>query len=156
MPRTSSSSSGNRDDAPGKPGLMGSLSRFWHASQTQALPFHVKNVLIALFAAAFICRRLYRLRTAPGGLYVCLSTLLEPLAETACTDWHIQILTIAEPFHRMFSLDNIAIQFPHAAIERVPVSTSPPPFTPLRWSHLHLRLLFPFILDVSARNLLTV
>ncbi|KAL8910372.1 MAG: hypothetical protein Q9171_004326 [Xanthocarpia ochracea] len=31
------------------------------------------------------------------------------------------ILTIAEPFHRMFSLDNIAIQFPHAKVERVPV-----------------------------------
>jgi diacylglycerol diphosphate phosphatase/phosphatidate phosphatase len=29
----------------------------------------------------------------------------------------------AEPFHRMFSLDNLAIQFPHAEIERVPVST---------------------------------
>ncbi|KAL8786633.1 MAG: hypothetical protein Q9213_002662 [Squamulea squamosa] len=31
------------------------------------------------------------------------------------------ILTIAEPFHRMFSLDNIAIQFPHTKVERVPV-----------------------------------
>ncbi|KAL8860512.1 MAG: hypothetical protein Q9178_003171 [Gyalolechia marmorata] len=31
------------------------------------------------------------------------------------------ILTIAEPFHRMFSLDDIAIQFPHAEVERVPV-----------------------------------
>jgi len=28
-----------------------------------------------------------------------------------------------EPFHRMFSLDNIALQFPHAAVERVPVSS---------------------------------
>ncbi|KAL8655140.1 MAG: hypothetical protein Q9226_003164 [Calogaya cf. arnoldii] len=74
MARTSSSSSENTDDPPEKRGLMGSLSRFWHASQTQALPFLVKI-----------------------------------------------ILTIAEPFHRMFSLDNIAIQFPHAAIERVPV-----------------------------------
>ncbi|KAL8674565.1 MAG: hypothetical protein Q9168_001008 [Polycauliona sp. 1 TL-2023] len=38
------------------------------------------------------------------------------------------ILSIAEPFHRMFSLDNIAIQFPHAKIERVPVSTGSLPF----------------------------
>ena len=30
---------------------------------------------------------------------------------------------IVEPFHRMFSLDNIAIQFPHAEVERVSVGT---------------------------------
>ena len=29
---------------------------------------------------------------------------------------------LLEPFHRMFSLDNLAIQFPHAEVERVPVS----------------------------------
>lgn len=33
----------------------------------------------------------------------------------------IFIQTIAEPFHRMFSLDDLAIQFPHADVERVPV-----------------------------------
>lgn len=33
------------------------------------------------------------------------------------------MILLVEPFHRMFSLDNIAIQFPHAEIERVPVST---------------------------------
>lgn len=27
-----------------------------------------------------------------------------------------------EPFHRMFTLDDIAIQYPYAAVERVPVS----------------------------------
>ena len=32
---------------------------------------------------------------------------------------------LLEPFHRMFSLDNLAIQFPHAEIERVPVSKLP-------------------------------
>ncbi|CAL8578931.1 hypothetical protein XPA_004696 [Xanthoria parietina] len=32
---------------------------------------------------------------------------------------YVFILMIAEPFHRMFSLDNIAIQYPHAEIERV-------------------------------------
>ncbi|EOD52517.1 putative mfs multidrug protein [Neofusicoccum parvum UCRNP2] len=31
------------------------------------------------------------------------------------------ILFFVEPFHRMFSLDNLAIQFPHAEIERVSV-----------------------------------
>ncbi|KAL8719805.1 MAG: hypothetical protein Q9225_003240 [Loekoesia sp. 1 TL-2023] len=34
---------------------------------------------------------------------------------------YILIQTIAEPFHRMFSLDDLAIQFPHAEVERVPV-----------------------------------
>lgn len=33
------------------------------------------------------------------------------------------MLLLVEPFHRMFTLDNIAIQFPHAEVERVPVST---------------------------------
>lgn len=32
------------------------------------------------------------------------------------------MLLLVEPFHRMFTLDNIAIQFPHAEVERVPVS----------------------------------
>lgn len=35
---------------------------------------------------------------------------------------YILIEMVAEPFHRMFSLDNIAIQFPHAKVERVPVT----------------------------------
>lgn len=36
-----------------------------------------------------------------------------------------QIQVLVEPFHRMFSLDNISIQYPHAAVERVPVSMQP-------------------------------
>ncbi|KAF2128644.1 PAP2-domain-containing protein [Dothidotthia symphoricarpi CBS 119687] len=35
---------------------------------------------------------------------------------------YIWIQFLAEPFHRMFSLDNLAIQYPHAEIERVSVS----------------------------------
>ncbi|KAK3175289.1 hypothetical protein OEA41_002536 [Lepraria neglecta] len=31
------------------------------------------------------------------------------------------IQLVVEPFHRMFSLDNISIQYPHAEVERVPV-----------------------------------
>ena len=30
-----------------------------------------------------------------------------------------------EPFHRMFSLNNIALQYPHADVERVPLCTCP-------------------------------
>jgi diacylglycerol diphosphate phosphatase / phosphatidate phosphatase len=33
------------------------------------------------------------------------------------------MVLLMEPFHRMFSLDDIGIQFPHAEVERVPVST---------------------------------
>ena len=32
-----------------------------------------------------------------------------------------QTQLIVEPFHRMFSLDNISIQYPHADVERVSV-----------------------------------
>ncbi len=34
---------------------------------------------------------------------------------------------LVEPFHRMFSLDNLAIQYPHAEKERVSVCTYPLP-----------------------------
>ena len=37
----------------------------------------------------------------------------------------LQIEVLVEPFHRMFSLDNISIQYPHAAVERVSVSMTP-------------------------------
>ena len=33
---------------------------------------------------------------------------------------------VGEPFHRMFSLDNRGIQYPHAVVERVPVSMQHP------------------------------
>jgi hypothetical protein len=39
-----------------------------------------------------------------------------------------------EPFHRMFSLDNLSIQYPHAEVERVSVSTSSSPF----FSHIRV------------------
>lgn len=45
-----------------------------------------------------------------------------------------------EPFHRMFSLDNLAIQYPHAIVERVPVCKS-------------ARLLYPLsIKDILAES----
>ncbi|KAF2012629.1 PAP2-domain-containing protein [Aaosphaeria arxii CBS 175.79] len=37
------------------------------------------------------------------------------------TGW-ILLIMFVEPFHRMFSLDNLAIQFPHAEVERVSVT----------------------------------
>ncbi|KAF2760296.1 acid phosphatase/Vanadium-dependent haloperoxidase [Pseudovirgaria hyperparasitica] len=35
---------------------------------------------------------------------------------------YLLIVLFVEPFHRMFSLDNIAIQYPHALVERVSVT----------------------------------
>jgi diacylglycerol diphosphate phosphatase/phosphatidate phosphatase len=35
-----------------------------------------------------------------------------------------QIQFLAEPFHRMFFLDNLAIGYPHAEVERVSVCAS--------------------------------
>lgn len=32
-----------------------------------------------------------------------------------------KIVSMIEPFHRMFSLDNLSIQYPHADVERVSV-----------------------------------
>lgn len=40
-----------------------------------------------------------------------------------------QIQAFVEPFHRMFTLDNVSLQYPHAAVERVPVSTQPSTFS---------------------------
>lgn len=36
----------------------------------------------------------------------------------------IKVQFFVEPFHRMFSLDNLSIQYPHATVERVPVCES--------------------------------
>lgn len=130
MPQTGFYSSRNKNEATESGGLIGSLSRFWHVRQIPTLHLIVILVSINLSIAAVLCRRLHGLRTAFGGLYVCRYSMVKPRTWTACADWDIQILTIAEPFHRMFSLDNIAIQFPHAAVERVPVSTNAPSFLP--------------------------
>jgi len=60
------------------------------------------------------------------------------------TGW-ILIIIFIEPFHRMFYLSNLAIQFPHAEIERVPV-----PwlfiyalFIPLTLTILYITVLYP-------------
>ncbi|KAI4174450.1 MAG: hypothetical protein LQ348_006382, partial [Seirophora lacunosa] len=53
------------------------------------------------------------------------------------------VQTIAEPFHRMFSLNDIAIQFPHAEVERVPV----------RYNILYSAVL-PFIILILSTTLL--
>ncbi|KAL1625930.1 hypothetical protein SLS56_007076 [Neofusicoccum ribis] len=45
----------------------------------------------------------------------------EYLGLAALVAMYILIQFFVEPFHRMFSLDNLAIQFPHAEIERVSV-----------------------------------
>lgn len=46
----------------------------------------------------------------------------------------LQIQFFVEPFHRMFSLNDLRISFPHAEVERVPLST---PLTPPPSNHHH-------------------
>lgn len=49
-----------------------------------------------------------------------------------------QIQILVEPFHRMFTLDDISIQYPHADPERVPPSTpTPSPLPRLPSNHAH-------------------
>ncbi|KAI9715730.1 MAG: hypothetical protein M1828_000745 [Chrysothrix sp. TS-e1954] len=59
----------------------------------------------------------------------CLGTLARLWRKSYASDYiaiacilvaFMLIETFVEPFHRMFSLDNIAIQYPHAEVERVP------------------------------------
>lgn len=38
-----------------------------------------------------------------------------------------QLAFFVEPFHRMFVINDLNISYPHAEIERVPVSTGNPP-----------------------------
>lgn len=73
---------------------------------------------------AIICCRLRWLCAASDGIYSCL---LPQVRKFTCAraDLLRKIQTVVEPFHRMFSLDNMAIQFPHAAVERVPASMDP-------------------------------
>ncbi|KAL8736705.1 MAG: hypothetical protein Q9166_000071 [cf. Caloplaca sp. 2 TL-2023] len=93
MPRADSHSNGKKNGAILSKGLLGSRS------------YAADYIGFALLLTGYIFVCSHR----PKHNQEC-----NPLTRT------LQILTIAEPFHRMFSLDNIALQFPHAEIERVP------------------------------------
>lgn len=125
MPRTGSHSNGKSNGSVQHGGLMGSAMRFWHVRHSLTLQFG-KTILIQLLSLEDLRRRLRGTYRSPGWLHVCLYTSTDRTTRSRFIDTTAQVLTIAEPFHRMFSLDNLAIQFPHAAVERVPVSTSSP------------------------------
>ncbi|KAI1565209.1 DltE, Short-chain dehydrogenase [Pyrenophora tritici-repentis] len=48
-------------------------------------------------------------------------THMSKMLASALVGFRIQIQFLASPFHRMFSLDNLAISYPHATTERVSV-----------------------------------
>ncbi|KAI4663448.1 uncharacterized protein J4E78_003862 [Alternaria triticimaculans] len=71
------------------------------------------------------------LKAAPGCAAPSVAEYAAHALETPMTDFTntyavnntaAQIQFLAEPFHRMFFLDNLAINYPHAEHERVPVS----------------------------------
>ena len=93
MPRASGKKTVGQDE-----GLMGSVSSFWNRSYTaDYVGFAILLLAYSLVGLAM---------TRNGVSKLTLS----------------QIEVLVEPFHRMFSLDNISIQYPHAAVERVPAS----------------------------------
>ena len=59
---------------------------------------------------------LHRIPLTAGRLSLRTISVLE------LTNWQVQ--WYIEPFHRLFSLDNLAIQYPHAIVERVPLCMS--------------------------------
>lgn len=96
MPRASGRKTVSQDE-----GFMGPVSRFWNRSYT------ADYVGFALLLLAYSLVGLAKTRIGVSRLTFS------------------QIEVLVEPFHRMFSLDNISIQYPHAAVERVPASMQP-------------------------------
>lgn len=94
MPRASGKRTVGQDE-----GILGSVSRFWNRSYAaDYVGFALLLLAYSLVGLAMTRIRVSRLTVA-------------------------QIQVLVEPFHRMFSIDNISIQYPHATVERVPVST---------------------------------
>lgn len=93
MPRPAGKRTAGQDES-----FIGSVSRFWNRSYVaDYVGFALLLLAYSLVGSAMTRNRVSRLTLA-------------------------QIQVLVEPFHRMFSLDNISIQYPHAAVERVPVS----------------------------------
>ena len=93
------SSGGGKKPAGQDEGFIGPISRFWSRSYA---PDYLG------FALLLVAYSLVRLSLVnPYGCKILM---------------FLQIEVLVEPFHRMFSLDNISIQYPHAAVERVSVS----------------------------------
>lgn len=92
------------NDVLQSPGFIGAAARFWQVCEhTINLQLLRDDILIRFFQRSY------------ASDYVGIAMLI--------TGW-IVIQFFGDPFHRMFSLDNLNIQYPHAEIERVSVCTS--------------------------------
>lgn len=82
-----------------RPGCLGAVARFWYRS----------------YAADYIS-----LALVIAGWFLVRACRLSPVSCSLLTDVLTKIRIFAEPFHRMFSLDDVSIQYPFATVERVP------------------------------------
>jgi diacylglycerol diphosphate phosphatase / phosphatidate phosphatase len=88
-------------------GTFGAVARFW---QRTFAPDYV-GLVVLIISYSMVC------------LSICsMSSHSQQLQLTYIT----QIVTFVEPFHRMFTLNNIDLQYPHAEVERVPVCKTVP------------------------------
>lgn len=101
-------------------GFVGAAARFWQASTVLSEPACCEVPKTDHDSSAPMPPTMSALRSLlrRGSLY---AENRGPLWKALLTS---QIQFFAEPFHRMFSLDNLAIQYPHAEVERVPVRSS--------------------------------
>ena len=93
-------------------GWIGSVARFWEACLLSSIIKYTTNKSIQkTYAPDYVGFAV--LITAY--ILVCLTPILESQPDG------LQIQFFMEPFHRMFVLNNLNIQYPHALVERVSV-----------------------------------
>lgn len=119
---------------------------FWRHSRgfgRQVSRFMVAHCVVVRSAnVGFCCRRgPMHPTTSASCFYLCpTSWCVPPISTAICAHPtaptapnkppQFQIQFFVEPFHRMFSLNDLRIAFPHAEVERVPLRKPPPPFYP--------------------------
>jgi diacylglycerol diphosphate phosphatase/phosphatidate phosphatase len=104
------------NDMLNSPGFIGAAARFWQVrtAREYSCPWPGANMRTQRsYASDYV-----GLAILIAG-YILVSTW-KPLEELKLTR-KVQIQFLAEPFHRMFFLDNLAIGYPHAEVERVSV-----------------------------------
>lgn len=119
MPRSESFAGGRKPGTAQQSGFVGSILKFW-------------RVRIHMFQDDFEDVVDPRVQTSYAADYVGLLLLLTAymLVSPIFSEYRLALIqnrrqcrSFVQPFHRMFSLDDIAIQFPHALVERVPPGT---------------------------------
>lgn len=104
-------------DLVNSPGFLGAAARFWQVRTAIVFP----NTHINPRHVALVCVRLCGTCHSYSWLY--LGESFKNLVVSQLINGKAQIQFLAEPFHRMFFLDNLSISYPHAEVERVSVST---------------------------------